>query len=712
MSNESPSELAGLFSGALLESRIRGERTIAYTRLVLAALFVGVMAAVFTEQLRNSGLSRTLAEPLYWIEAACALVAVGISVVVLRITAQRRYRPWMAFVPSFLDVSYVGATMWMYASIDHLSFTFSGATPWVFMAAIAVSAFRYSSASVIFTGAYSAAVFWTISLVSYARMGNFTAHGNVYSNSFGQVVRLDVDDEVIKGLVILLVTGVLTVASERFKRMLHDQIHARIERERSARAASAAEAASAAKSAFLANVSHELRTPLNAIIGFGRLLERSGTLNDEQRSNLDTINGSASQLLSLINEVLDLSRIEAGRVELTVGAMDLLGMLEEAEDLLAPRARERGLSVRIDVEPGVPRYITADRGKLRQVMINLLGNAIKFTERGGVTVRVRARGEPDQSVRLFFEVEDTGVGIAPGEVQTLFEPFARSRSAEGKEGAGLGLSICRRFVSLMGGTISVQSEPGNGSRFRFDVRVEIAQEGQIAPRRTGRGIRGLVPGQLVYRVLVAEDRASNRELLAKTLSLWGFQVRTATNGAECVSTWEEWRPHAIFMDMRMPVMDGYEATRRIKSSVPGQATVVIALTASAFDSDRSVILAGGCDDFLRKPFVEEDIGRMLEKHLGVTLAWEQAEPPVGPAPEPAEGTAALLRPIDARVLRDLRQAALISDYAQLKVIIAGLRPSHPQAADALALLVRSFDYPSILAALDGAGAGAAARLLP
>jgi signal transduction histidine kinase/DNA-binding response OmpR family regulator len=706
MKSTDSSELTELVATALLESRIKGERTIAYMRLAVTVLFAGIISWLVSEHLRSVDLGYVLSEPLYWVEVVTVLASIGISVAVLRITGRGRYPLWMRFVPSFLDVSCVGSVVWLYASIDNLSFTFSGATPWVFLAAIVVTAFRYSSASVIFTGVYSAALYWTISFISYARMGNFAPGGNLYVSALGHVVRLDVDDEVVKGVVILIVTGLLTVASERFKKMLHDQINARIERERSARAATAAELASAAKSAFLANVSHELRTPLNAIIGFGRLLEQSGALNEEQGANLATINRSAAQLLALINDVLDLSKIEAGRVELNQGALDLHDMLEEARGMFSARAEETGLSIRVEVDPGVPRYVHTDPGKLRQVVINVLGNAVKFSEQGSVSIRARAQAESAGKTRLFFEVEDTGVGISSADISELFEPFAQSRTPTRKEGTGLGLSICKKYVSLLGGSISVRSELGTGSVFSFDVLVGPADEREVALPRPQRRIRGLAPGQLPYRLLVAEDRDSNRELLVKVLTAWGFQVRAVRNGAECVSAWESWEPHAIFMDMRMPVMDGYEATRRIKSSTRGQATMIIALTASAFDSDRNIILAEGCDDFLRKPFVEEDICRALEKHLGAAFLWDEPEPSTPPAAKPARLGPQLFRLLDAKTLQALRQATVSTDYARLKALVGELRVSQPEVAAALAPLVNAFDYTGIQAALDSASGAA------
>ena len=439
----------------------------------------------------------------------------------------------------------------------------------------------------------------------------------------------------------------------------------------------AAEKANESKSAFLANMSHELRTPLNAIIGFAQLLDRGENLDDEQRQNLQTITKSGTHLLALINDILDMSKIEAGRAEMNPHPFDLHEMLSNLESMLSLKARDKGLSLIFDIAPDTPRYVTTDEGKLRQVIVNLVGNAIKFTERGGATLRLRARPETGGDWRLLFEVEDSGVGMAQDEVETLFEPFVQTRSgAAAQEGTGLGLPISRKYVSLMGGRVEVKSTVGTGSVFSFDVRVAPADEKQIVPPRPSRRVKGLAAGQPVYRILIAEDRDSNRQLLMKMLTPLGFDVRGVKNGAECVSEWESWEPHLIWMDMRMPVMDGYEATRRIKATAKGQATVIIALTASAFESDRKLILSEGCDDFVRKPFVEEEILEKLEHHLGVRFDYadEQAQ---SPQEQERALSADAVAALPASWREGFRRATVDADYTRLLTMIEEIRPAHP-----------------------------------
>jgi len=462
----------------------------------------------------------------------------------------------------------------------------------------------------------------------------------------------------------------------------------------------AAEKANLAKSAFLANMSHELRTPLNAILGFSQLLSRGENLDQDQRDNLGTITQSGTHLLALINDILDMSKIEAGRAELNAHAFDLREMLTSLEAMFSLRAREKGLSLIFDIAPDVPPCIVSDEGKLRQVIVNLVGNAVKFTATGGATLRVRARPEPGNDMRLYFEVEDTGVGIASEEIANLFEPFVQTKSgSEAQEGTGLGLPISRKYASLMGGKVTAKSEPGKGSIFSFDVRVGLADPSQVSAPKPRRRVIGAAPGQQRFRILIAEDRDSNRTLLMKMLEPLGLDVKGVRNGAECVATWETWGPHLIWMDMRMPVMDGYEATRRIKATARGQATVIIAITASAFESDRKLILTEGCDDFVRKPFIEDEIYEKLEKHLGLRLLVAEDAAPAG-----GQAAAATLAAEDLAVLpvewRDaFRKATADADYARLLSLVAEISAQHPGVARALTQLVESFQYEKILAAL-------------
>ena len=370
-----------------------------------------------------------------------------------------------------------------------------------------------------------------------------------------------------------------------------------------------AEGANRAKSVFLANMSHELRTPLNAILGFSQLMTRDKGLTAEQHENLKVIGRSGEHLLTLINDVLDMSKIEAGQIVLNEEDFNLYRLLDNLEEMLGLRAKDKGLRLILDLEPSVPQSIRTDESKLRQVLINLVGNAIKFTEEGGVALRVGFR-KADSDTRLIFEVEDSGPGIAAEEMKVLFDAFVQTASGQKQqEGTGLGLPISQQFVRLMGGELTASSEEGKGSVFRFDVRMGMAEAVEVPVEQPARRVVGLEPGQPVYRILVVEDVFESRKLLLNLLGLVGFDARGAENGQEGIAVWEKWEPNLIWMDMRMPVMDGYEATRRIKATPKGQDTVIVALTASAFEEQRSAVMSAGCDGFVRhRIFLSISIG--------------------------------------------------------------------------------------------------------
>jgi PAS domain S-box-containing protein len=465
-----------------------------------------------------------------------------------------------------------------------------------------------------------------------------------------------------------------------------------------------AEAANQAKSAFLANMSHELRTPLNAILGFTQLMEGDPNLTAEQRENLGITYRSGEHLLALINDVLEMSKIEAGRVMLQEKSFDLYGLLDTLEEMFRLRAEGKGLALSFERTQNVPRYVRTDEGKLRQVLMNLLGNAIKFTEQGGVALRVASAIEEQ---RLILELEDTGPGIAPDELEAVFEPFVQTTSGQRSlEGTGLGLSISRQFARLMGGDITVSSEPGQGSVFRFEVPVGLADAAKVEAARPSRRVLGLEPGQAKYRLLIVDDRETTRQLLVKLLEPLGFEVREALHGQEAIEIWDRWEPQLIWMDMRMPVMDGYEATRQIKATARGQATVIVALTASAFEEDRETILSAGCDDVVRKPFRKDEIFDMLAKHLGVcfTYGQESAQPTTAPLADVQDVlTPAALASLPSSWLAELRQATIKGDLDLILTLADQIRERDAALADVLADLARNFEYKKILLLIEHVG---------
>jgi signal transduction histidine kinase/CheY-like chemotaxis protein len=391
-----------------------------------------------------------------------------------------------------------------------------------------------------------------------------------------------------------------------------------------------AEAANQAKSLFLANMSHELRTPMNAILGFTEIMLNFEKLSEKQNRYLEIIQQSGSHLLNLINNVLEMSRIEAGQTELNPASFDLYQLFQELESMLQTRAEVKDLQMLFEFSPELPRYLYADAGKLRQVLINLLSNAIKFTSEGGVTLRVKHIPLSPHQVQLYFEIEDTGEGISAAELPLLFQAFAQTASGrKSQQGTGLGLNITREFIHLMGGEINVKSELGLGTLFSFSVNCDLATADSLRVQKQRRVV-GIAEGQRgQHRLLVVDDKWENRRLLVELLERHGFQVREATNGQEAVELWESWQPHLIWMDMRMPILDGYAATRHIRAATPPAGApspvYIVAVTASAFDHERALVMEAGCDDFMRKPIQASQIYKALSKHLGIEFMYAEPE---------------------------------------------------------------------------------------
>ena len=463
------------------------------------------------------------------------------------------------------------------------------------------------------------------------------------------------------------------------------------------------EAANRAKSIFLANMSHEIRTPLNAVLGYSQLMQRDPALSSGAKRNLNIINRSGEHLLALINDILDMSKIEAGKVTLSPAVFDLSDVLVDLELMFRLRADARRLRFEVVVESACEPCIDADKGKIRQVLINLLGNAIKFTESGSVTLRVSMNRRENDSLWLFFAVEDTGPGIAAHEQSELFQPFVQSNSGRAnKRGTGLGLAISRELVRLMVGEIMLSSEEGRGSTFYFEIPIRPGEVATIFRRPECRRVIGLQAGEEIPRVLVVDDEPNNRGWLTSLLGTVGFDVRQAEDGEAGFRLWQAWKPQLILMDMRMPVMGGMEATRRIRALEGGRETVIFALTASAMEENRRAALDSGVDDFLSKPCGEDELFQKTQQYLGLNFLVEEEKTP------DADDAAMAGQPPDVDVCRkllpeliaELQQAVRNGEKDVLDELIRTVAGLDKPAARSLRQLADNYDYDALTRLLE------------
>ncbi|MBW9261458.1 MAG: response regulator [Candidatus Thiodiazotropha sp. (ex. Lucinisca nassula)] len=388
-----------------------------------------------------------------------------------------------------------------------------------------------------------------------------------------------------------------------------------------------ADSANRAKSIFLANMSHELRTPLNAILGFSEILIRDNMLSRDQRDSINIINRSGEHLLDMINDVLDLSKIESGKIEIEERPLDLKKMLYDIESMINIRVEHKGLKFTLEFAENLSQFVVTDAGKLRQILINLLGNAVKYTERGGISLRVKSDsldGQQDR-VMLCFEVEDSGIGIPEDKYDAIFIPFVQTGSSDHQgKGTGLGLAISKSLVELLGGQISVQSVVDKGSIFSFQVPVAPTHGSETSEDITTSkpAVLSLAPDQPEWRILIADDNKENLQLLKKLLTQVGFRVKEAKDGQEAIDIYKQWRPDFIWMDMRMPNVDGYEATRIIRNLPNGDNIKIVAITASAFKEQKSKILDAGCDEVVRKPYRSYEIFDVMSDVLGASFIYD------------------------------------------------------------------------------------------
>ncbi len=446
----------------------------------------------------------------------------------------------------------------------------------------------------------------------------------------------------------------------------------------------AAESARRTRGAFLANMSHELRTPLNAILGFSQLLRQDRKLAPEQLTHVEIIHRSGEQLLTLINDVVELSRQDVD--ETRAGAnFDLLQLVDDLEDMLYLRAERRGLRLRVQRDPDLPRHCRADGPKLRQLFLLLLGNAIKFARPGELGLHLACEPDPHDPRHARLCCRLTLPGLACPDL----EAFVRSTGSPGD--AGSGPSLAQELTGALGGELEITT-----GELRINLPVDLVAASEEPTPAHDQVIVGLAPGQPSYRILVAEDRWQSRQLLVQMLARVGFDVREASNGAEALEIWQQWRPQLIWMDMRMPGVTGLEATLRLKRSPGGKQTIVIALTASAFDEDPATARAAGCDDFVRKPIRMPEVFAKLREHLGVVYRYEQtSETAATTTPTSVPSTA--LTGLPAPWLTALQRACVQADLDEILGLITELRGQAPTTAAALDDLARRFNYDQIVA---------------
>ena len=470
-----------------------------------------------------------------------------------------------------------------------------------------------------------------------------------------------------------------------------------------------AEAASRAKSAFLANMSHEIRTPMNAILGLIYLLQRSGT-SPIQAERLDRIDTATRHLLAIINDILDLSKIEAGRLELEQTDFPLSAVLDNVRTLLAEQAKAKGLTLAVEAD-NVPLWLQGDPMRLRQALLNYAGNALKFTERGSITLRARLLEDSGATIRVRFEVQDTGIGIAPDQQMGLFKAFEQADASTTRKygGTGLGLTITRRLAQLMDGEVGIQSTPGQGSTFWFTARLGRAQNG-------GASVAPLAPEDLMAalrrragaRILLAEDNLANRTVALELLDATGLQVETAEDGREALAKASAETYDLILMDIQMPELDGFEATRAIRQLPAWRTRPILAMTANAFEEDRRACLAAGMDDFVAKPVDPPALYAALLKWLPMDPANPATDAPapegvsaaLGDAPsgELASGQARAVKVDSKRLAELLRRLEALLEAGSMEANELALeqdvvlRAALGESGDRLLRHIQSFDY--------------------
>jgi signal transduction histidine kinase len=471
-------------------------------------------------------------------------------------------------------------------------------------------------------------------------------------------------------------------------------------------------AANITKNIFLSHMSHELRTPLNAILGFSRLMERDANLTEKQAEHLDLIHQSGVHLLNLINDVLAMAKTDAGIEALDMKVTDLPQFVERIAVMFKSRTVGRGLTFSLNMMPHMPRYVTCDERKLQQILTNLMANSLKHTQTGGIELKVwspdydskthnAVSNKNNGKIKLSFEVRDSGKGIETDRLKTIFDPFfSEPKDGAAKTGTGLGLTVSRNFARLMGGDITAANRRGKGARVTVHITVELASN---PPEQVHYRIAGIDSAKIGKRILVVDDNDTSRLLLSELLHDVGFAVKEAEDGRKAVALFFEWRPHLIFMDIRMPLMDGIAATKMIKATEAGRHIPIIALTAHTIEEERQKIIAAGCDAFIRKPFEERELFEVMAKQLNLAFILKRARkthpPPSQPGPHPSIEALAKLPP---SVLEKIKQSSLVLDMEKTNACIDDILAENSTLGESLKSLATRFRYNDIFKLADQA----------